>query len=132
MQNVSIKLPVEIITEKIPHRTNSIFYAGKNIARIKVRDREYVLTTAGQYKFWYTDKAGKRRDGDENSAILKRCKDHKIHYLDKNGNISDWGWFGINLWVNDRCQDIPTDCYSTYDEAMESFVGFVRKDLINS
>ena len=29
MQKITVKLPVEIITEKIPHRADSIFYAGK-------------------------------------------------------------------------------------------------------
>jgi hypothetical protein len=47
-----IKVPIKILTPKLaPNKQNSFFYAGKNIAEAKVRDRTYVLTTAGEYRF---------------------------------------------------------------------------------
>ena len=46
------ELPLEIITPKISNnRTNSLFYDGKNIARVTTAHKKYVLTTAGEYKF---------------------------------------------------------------------------------
>ena len=47
-----IKVPIKILTPKLAeNKQDSIFYAGKNIAEVKVRDRTYVLTTAGEYNF---------------------------------------------------------------------------------
>jgi hypothetical protein len=136
---MNIRILITILTEKIPHRTDSIFYAGKNIATVKIFDREYVLTTAGEYRFTYTDRSGKTRKGDENSPILKQWKDHKIRYIDRNGGMDNWGWFGINLWVHipktqspaskPVLMNTPTDVYSTYDEALKAFREFIEKDI---
>ena len=138
---MNIRIPIKIITPKISHRTDSIFYSGKNIAEVKVRNRTYVLTTAGEYNFTYTDSHGKFQAGDHTCPMLKRWKDHKLRWLDRTGHVDNWGWFGIYVWESipnipglprgkDRCLDTPTDVYSTYDEAMKAFVEYVTRDLI--
>jgi hypothetical protein len=136
-----IRIPIKILTEKISHRTNSIFYAGRNIAKVQVLNREYVLTTSGEYQF---ELAGTeyRFDSSDNPRIpkaVRRLKDHGLKAKERLGslNISNWGWFGINVWENQaqsgparwECLDYPTDAYSTYDEAMTAFVKFVQKDV---
>ena len=38
-----IKIPIKILTQKLAkNKQDSFFYAGKNIAEIKIRDRTYV------------------------------------------------------------------------------------------
>ena len=110
-----IKVPIKIITPKIAkNKQDSIFYAGKNIAEVKVRNRTYVLTTAGH--------------------------DTKIKALGDKDLISNWGWFGINVWETrpdipglppgkDQCLPYPTEVWSEYDEAMNAFIEYVEKDL---
>jgi len=121
-----IRIPVEIITEKRSHRTDSIFYAGKNIARVSILNREYVLTTAGEYEFWYNGKFY-----DEHAPMLKRYKNIWLRQMEDSGKmvVDNWGWFGINVWIDGKCQDYPTDVYSEYDEALNAFIEFVEKDL---
>jgi hypothetical protein len=131
---MNIRIPVKIITPKISHRTDSIFYSGKNIAEVKVRNRTYILTTAGEYKFTYTNASGKTRVGNEHCSMLKRWKDHKIRWLDRNGYVNNWGGFGISVWETISGQEhgvypTPSDVYSTYDEAMKAFIKYVTKDL---
>lgn len=121
----SINIPIQILTQKLArNKQDSVFYAGKDIAKVKVANREYVLTTSGEYRF---AKGGVTHD--ENSKTVKTLNDEIIKRLGDNDLISNWGWFGINLWINDKCQSVPTDCYSRYDEAMVAFVEFVIKDL---
>jgi hypothetical protein len=146
-----IKVPIKILTKKIAkNKQDSIFYAGKNIAEVKVRNRTYVLTTAGEYKFslkgpwiafdscelaraWVQGKLpGPRPPQNFTDAMIKK--------LDDNDQIENWGWFGINVWEKrpnipglppgkDQCLDYPTDTWSTYDEALKAFINFVEKDL---
>jgi hypothetical protein len=132
-----IKIPIKILTHKIPGKSDSIFYAGKNIAEVKVRDRTYVLTTAGEYKFSYEDRRGTIHQGTEKSTVIKSWKNPDKHtYI-----VDNWGWFGINVWETrpnipglpagqDQCLDYPTDAYGDYNEAMKAFIDFVEKDLI--
>ena len=121
-----IRIPVEIITEKRPHRTDSIFYAGKDIARVRVLNREYVLTTAGEYHFSIGDK-----DYDEHAPMLKRYKNIWLRQMERSGKmtVNNWGWFGINIWIDGKCMGYPTDCYSEYDEALNAFTELVEKDI---
>jgi len=135
-----IRIPIKILTEKIPHRTNSIFYAGRNIAKVQVLNREYVLTTSGEYQFELNGKGYNfESDVPRIPKAVQRLKDHGLKAKERMGslNISHWGWFGINVWENQaqsgpahwECLDYPTDYYSTYDEAMTAFVKFVQKDI---
>ena len=132
-----IKLPIKVLTKKLAtNKTDSIFYAGKNIASLKVGNREYVLTTAGEYDFSLaipkTTKGIKSTLYMEYDSLPKNIPltDARIKKLTEDGClVSNWGWFGINLWIDDRCIDVPTDAYSTYDEAMTAFIDFIQKDL---
>lgn len=145
--HIEIELPISIITPKISARkTNSIFYAGKNIAEIRVPglNRTYVLTTAGEYEFRYLSgrklPGSPRITGNEKSACVARWTDKDIEELDMD-DISTWGWFGINIWQGDTsgplsmihftnvCLDYPVDTYSTYDEALEAFQVLVQQDI---
>jgi hypothetical protein len=92
-----------------------------------VGNREYILTTTGQYSF--ATKINGEEIRNSTSTIVKRLNDKRIKYLCDNDLIGNWGWYGINLWVNAQCQDVPTDCYSIYDEAMSAFKEYVKKDL---
>lgn len=138
-----IRIPIIVLTEKIPHRTNSIFYAGRDIAKVSILNREYVLTTSGTYQF---ELEGKKYRFDSSDSVRPvkswgRLKDHGLKAKERRGslNISNWGWFGINVWENHpiiptgperwQCLDYPTDAYSTYDEAMTAFVEFVQDNL---
>ena len=130
MNNIFIKIPVEILTKKVAkNKTNSLFYAGKNIARVKIANREYVLTTVGEYSYTYK---GRRYSGGcgEKVSCPKSFTNKHIRDLDIDNNIDLWGWFEINVWENDRCLADPIgEQYSTYDEAMEAFINLVTKDL---
>lgn len=129
--DITLKIPIKIITKKIhPHKTNSIFYAGKNIACVHYGNREYTLTTAGEYS--YTSKINGKKRYDEHSRIVKSwLTDSRIKKLSDENLMNNWGWYGINVWVDDQCMDTPTDCYSQYDEAMQAFVKYVTRDLQN-
>ena len=129
-----IKIPITILTKKIPSRQNSIFYAGKDIASVMIGTRSYVLTTAGQYIFDYTNLKGDTVRGDETSKIVSQLTDHKIRQMGFNDSIHNWGWFGINVWYTDatgrtQCLGVPTDAYTNYDEAMDAFISYVEKDI---
>ena len=125
---ISFTLPVKILTKKIArNKTDSIFYSGKNIAEVKFLNREYVLTTAGEYR--YSLKENDDNKYTDSSPVVKFLNDKRIQKLSNNGLQSNWGWFGINLWIDGKCQDVPTDAYSTYDEAMKAFISFVKKDV---
>lgn len=125
----NIRIPIRIITEKKQMRTDSIFYAGKSIAHVKILNRDYVLCAAGDYEFSIGN-----RFYNETSAIVKRLKDHGLASGQRSGkiNVDNWGWFGINVWIDGHCQINPTDAYSTYDEAMKAFVKFVQEDIQRS
>jgi hypothetical protein len=136
-----IEIPVTIITKKIArNKTDSFFYSGKAIASVKYGNREYILTTAGMYDF--TFKVGKKEDhyklesySKQFAKLVRKYKltDAHIKSLTDDGHtIENWGWFGINVYVNDRFQDTPTDAYGTYDEAMEAFKEYVVMDYTNS
>ena len=145
--NVRINIPIQIqCKSKGKNKQDSFFYAGNDIARVKVLNREYVLTTAGMYDFGLIN--GRKRDnlidrykieGDalrhfRNIARDYRLTDARIKKLTDDGTlVSNWGWFGINVWVLDKewkcLPSVATDCYSGYDEAMEAFVDFIQKDL---
>jgi hypothetical protein len=138
-----IRVPIKILTPKIAqNKQNSIFYAGKNIAEVKILNRTYVLTTAGQYSFalkeghgtvsfesedllqnWLKGKLpGRRPPRIFTDATIKTLGDHDL--------VSNWGWFGINVWVDKDILSGPVEVYSNYDEALESFIAYVEKDLI--
>jgi hypothetical protein len=132
---IGIEVPFSILTPRIsPQKTDSIFYAGKNIAEARVPglNRTYVLTTAGEYKFSYLSgrklPGSPRIIGNEKAACVARWTDKDIEELDM-GDLSTWGWFGINIWQGETCLDYPVDAYSTYDEAMVAFRIFVEQDI---
>jgi hypothetical protein len=107
MKTIRVKnrtvLPLTITTKKIsPTKTDSIFYEGKDIASIKILNREYVLTTAGEYEWIGLD--GRK------AISRSRLTDKIIAAMDKDDLKSNWGWFGINVWVDEKCLDYPTDC----------------------
>lgn len=130
-----IKIPVKILTKKIPARLNSIFYDGKDIAKVKIRDREYLLTTAGEYIF---DIGSTRHT--QTSKVVEQLTDHKIRVMNGNDDIHNWGWFGITIWGPQKIDkkgnyyDVlvgdPDVAYSTYDEALDGFQRFVERDII--
>jgi hypothetical protein len=120
---MNISIPVKIITKKIAqNKQDSFFYAGKNIAEVKIRNRTYVLTTAGMYQFSFItglknflkDKGllhGKGNWGrkefklESDSKLFPliakkyRLTDYRINQLtDDSHMVSNWGWFGINVW----------------------------------
>jgi len=145
MAMLNITIPIQIITKKIGNiRTNSIFYAGKDIAKVKIGNKEYVLTTAGEYSFmnlWWPEPGTECRIPfplplndvtqkflDEQSDIVKRLTDKRIERLDLSGFVYNWGWFGINVWENEKCMPTPTEAYSTYDEAMKAFIEYVQAE----
>ena len=150
-----IKVPIKIITPKIAkNKQNSIFYAGHNIAEVKVRDRTYVLTTAGEYKFSMKENSdpisftsdrmiGAGAPGRTRYNILSKLTDNKIA---QTVLIENWGWFGINVWdkiptleqpqpghfqivEKETCLDTPVEVWSEYDEALAAFIEYVEKDL---
>jgi len=125
---MNISIPVTIDVPKIPGCTDSIFYADKTIAHVTVLNRDYALIATGEYKFSIGEK-----EYDSKSCIVKKLTDKKISRLDRDGYVSNWGWFGIGLWnkTNGKWeyQITPTDCYSRYDEALKAFKEYVEKDL---
>jgi hypothetical protein len=121
----NIILPITVVTKKLAaNKTDSIFYAGKVIANLQVGNREYVLTTAGEYIFRLKPE-GRVWDHRHSASLT----DKDIKHLGEDDLVDNWGWFGINLWINGQCQTTPTDAYSSYDEAMEAFTTFIQKDL---
>jgi hypothetical protein len=129
---MNIILPIKIFTPKIArNKTNSLFYAGQNIAEVKVLNRTYVLTTAGQYRFSLDKKTVNFNDNldDKIRAIISKLTDRKIKALDDQGNVQNWGWFGINVWNWAQLLPISFNCFSEYDEAMKAFVTEVTKNI---
>jgi hypothetical protein len=129
--HIETKVPISILTPKISRtKTDSIFYAGKNIAEARVPglDRTYVLTTAGEYSFTY--QSGRKLPG---SPVITGNEKSVARWTDKDiDDLEDpelWGWFGINVWQGDVCLDYPVDVYSNYDEAMNAFRIFVEQDI---
>jgi len=137
---MNINIPVTILTPKIAkNKQDSFFYTGKDIARVKVLNREYVLTTAGLYDFRLKVKGKKHTEHYCIDSITGRTKaiakkhdltDAKIKSMTDDWHlVENWGWFGINVWENNKCLRDPLDAYSEYDEAMSAFVELINKDL---
>jgi hypothetical protein len=133
---MNITIPIKILTKKISRtRTDSFFYAGKSIAKVTIANRQYVLTTAGQYKFSLEGKAHSFESTDwiPNTIrhLQRKLTDKKLDAI--NEDVSNWGWFGINVWVESKegpqCLPTPTECYSRYDEALKAFKEYVEQDL---
>lgn len=127
-----IKLPITILTPKIPGKTDSIFYAGKDIASITILETEYLLTTRGYYKFWVKEKMYTFDSGDKVPRIVSTLTDKTIKGICEDGN---WGWFTIEIndpkSTRDNIDWGPTDeIYSDYDEAIKSFVEYIEAELI--
>lgn len=122
--NTEIKIPIKILTKKIPYRQNSIFYAGKNIASVKIGAETYILTTSGYYSFALIEdgKVYEFDTGDRVPKIVKSLTDLKL----KKVLESNWGWFTIRI---DTKLSIghTEEVYSTYDEAIKSFIEFVTR-----
>lgn len=141
MKKPIIQIPIKILTRKIAqNKQNSIFYAGKNIAEVKIRDKRYILTTSGFYQFSLKED-GKVYSFDSHWPEVKRhCKvlakltDAKIRRLGTEDWCSNWGWFGVNVWLSvpsfgEVCQPEPTEVSSDYDEALKSFINYIQKDI---
>jgi hypothetical protein len=142
-KNITVQIPMEIITPKKPHRQDSVFYAGRDIARVKVGNKIYVLTTSGLYAFEYKGKQYKFDSSFDTVSVrgvrlvqghqaVRRLTDKDIRKIEDPGN---WGWFGINVWEisssgKETCLLTPTDCYSDYNEAMKAFEYFIVTDLV--
>ena len=134
---ITVEIPVEIVTKKIArNRTNSIFYAGQNIAQVDIGSgktrTKYILTASGTYDF-YTSPVGEYHGRYEfenvNDAVflLDWLTDAKIEKIE---DPSAWGYFEIHhLDGNFDWVKTPDQAYSNYDEAMEKFVEYVRNDL---
>lgn len=134
---ITVDVPVEIVTKKIAkNKTNSVFYAGQNIAVVDIGSgktrTKYILTASGAYEFYH--KRGEDVHGlyqfehiNEAYWIEEELTDSKIRKIE---DPSAWGYFEIHHldgtfdWVK-----TPDQAYSTYDEAMEAFVKYVRNDL---
>ena len=133
---ILIKIPIKIITPMLkPNRKNSFFYAGKNIAKVEYRNTEYVLTTAGEYVFTYKSKDYQVEEFDGFKLALSNLSeltDTKIRKMDERGDIENWGWFGINVWIDGKCQDYPTATYTEYDEALTNFRLYVKQAITHS
>lgn len=131
--NIHIEIPVEVTTPMLTlTRKNSLFYAGKDIARVNHGKTEYILTTAGEYVFTYKSKNYSMNMFDDTKSTisdLSELTDTKIRKMDERGDIENWGWFGINVWIDGKCQDYPMGVYSTYDEALSSFCSYVKNDI---
>ena len=142
MKTVTVNVPFEICCKRKPGKLDSFFYAGNNIARAKVLNRVYVLTTAGMYDFGLIN--GRKRNDTvdryklesydlrrfRNIARNYRLTDKRIRRLTDDGAlVANWGWFGINVWVDGKCLPTPTDAYSDYDEAMAAFKALIKADL---
>jgi len=150
-----IKVPIKIITPRIAkNKQDSIFYAGKNIAEVQIRNRTYVLTTAGEYKF-SLDGRRRREERRRGSSLisfdshrmigagapghtrynaLSKLTDKKIKTLGDRGLVENWGWFGINVW--EKRPDIPglppgkdqclLDCTDVWSEYDEALNAFIE------
>lgn len=129
---LGIRVPFEIITKKISNnKTDSIFYAGENIARCRTNTHEYVLTTAGEYRFKRKTYKG-IRDCDEKEA--PNMTDALIKKLSDDDMIQNWGWFGMNVWELGAfaTKIYSLDCnevWSQYDEAIENFKRCVQEHI---
>jgi hypothetical protein len=146
-----IKVPIKIITPKLAqNKQDSIFYAGKNIAEVKVQNKTYVLTTAGEYRFQITKKGqpftcyidSNGESFGHTTSVRLKLTPASVKAL----NFSNWGWFGINVWgkeptiiqtqpgdfsikLQKKCLEYPTEVWSEYDEALSAFIEYVEKDL---
>lgn len=138
MKTPVIKIPIKILIKKIAqNKQNSIFYAGMNIAEVKIKDRLYVLTTSGHYCLSLAENRTSISFDSDNSSASKRAKlrvlphlnDAKIKTIGDNDLASNWGWFGINVWIDDVCLPEPDDVFSEYDEALKGFITFIQKDI---
>ena len=134
-----IKIPIKILIQKLaPNKTDSIFYAGKDIAKIKVGDKVYILTTAGVYNFYLKHDAGTSSqyevgcDGKsygKKPSVLNKLTDAIISRIGRDDGVMNWGWFTVIIEqpVNDYTH--TEEVYSSYNEAIESFIAFVETDL---
>ena len=138
-----MKIPVKILVKKIPRKQNSIFYCKyPAIAQFRIGNRTYVLTTAGEYRF-YDKVDGKTIYTELSTRVINKLTDRTITQMGRDDLQLNWGWFGINVWqqsgnptpgLNEKggietCLNDPTDAYSTYDEAMTAFKEYIEKDL---
>ena len=89
-----------------------------------------MLTTSGEYK--YALKCNSNTVHDETSPAVKTLTDAKIKKLDDDDLVSNWGWFGINIWETDKFVDSCNDVYSGYNEAMDAFKAFIQRTVIAS
>jgi hypothetical protein len=137
---MNINIPIKILTPKIAkNKQDSFFYAGKDIASVKVLNREYVLTTTGLYDFRLKIKGKRHTEHYRIESVTGRTKtlakkhdltDTRLKSMTDNWYlVENWGWFGINVWENDTYLQDPVDAYSGYDEAMSAFVELINKDL---
>ena len=87
----SIRIPVKILVpKKNRFQTDSIFYAGRAIAEVVIGNREYVLTTAGEYRFSLKE-GGISQDvsssdnlDDARRSVIGKLTDRKIRNLGNN------------------------------------------------
>jgi len=144
MNKIQVSIPINILCKrKGNNKQDSFFYAGNDIAKVKILNREYVLTTSGMYDFGLIN--GRRRNNTidrytvaandirrfRDIARNYRLTDARIKKLTDDGaTVSNWGWFGINVWDEEEfISNTATDCYSEYDEALNAFIDFIQKDL---
>lgn len=138
MKTPVIKIPVKILVNKIAqNKQNSVFYAGMNIAEVKIMDRLYVLTTSGHYSFSLAENRPTIYFDSDDTPATKRAKlralphldDAKIKVIGDNDLALNWGWFGINVWKGDICLPEPVEVFSDYDEALKGFITYIQKDI---
>ena len=120
-EKLAVKIPITILTPKIPGKINSIFYAGKDIARVKILGTFFTLTSSGFYKFSLDGKTHQFDTGDRLPKIISSLTDAKIK---AQVNEENWGWFTVKISTDDAIGHTE-EVYSTYDEAIKSFIAFV-------
>jgi hypothetical protein len=135
-----IKIPIQILTQKIaPNKTDSIFYAGKDIAEIKIGYTSYILTTAGEYAFYLKHDSGTSglynidsngKSYGKKPSVLIKLTDAIISRIGRDDLVMNWGWFTVVIRSQMDNEYIHTEeVYSSYNEAIDSFIAFVEKDL---
>jgi hypothetical protein len=129
--NHAKNIPIlEIAIRKIENKTDSIFYALKNVARIRHLNKDYILTTSGAYRFIYLDALGKKHHGNDFSSVLKKWTDKDIQNLHATNSIRNWGQFVILIWT----KTIDTSAMkiypagSSYEGAFKTFANFVKTE----
>ena len=120
---------LEVAVRKTENKTDSVFYALMDIAKVKYGDKDYILTTSGAYRFIYIDGMGKKHHGNDSSLVIERWTDKDIENLRLTGAVRNWGQFTIVTWTRTNEEDSSMELYPAgpdYDGAFQTFIDFVK------